>query len=136
MINLTSKFSKIAALILIGGWSLSIKAQNVYTLLEPEITGASTTAPTDFLAYINLFYKVLLWLTIALAIVYIVIGGIQYMTAAAASGKGDGKKKIGNALIGLVIALLSYLVLFSINPDLVEWRICIPQLPDTKCDTK
>lgn len=107
-----------------------------YTLLEPGVTGsAGGQAPTNFLTYINIFYKVLLWLTIALAIIYIVVGGIQYMTSAAASGKGDGKDKIFGALKGLAIALLSYLILYSINPDLVNWKLCIPKLPATTCGT-
>lgn len=108
---------------------------NAYTLLEPGAVGgkAGDQVPSNFLEYIGIFYQALLGITITLAIIYIVIGGLQYMTSAAASGKGDGKKKMTDALIGLGIALLSYLALYTINPDLVNWKICIPKLPATTC---
>jgi len=104
-----------------------------YTLLEPGILGSNPTAPKDFLAYVNVLYQSLLYISIALAIIYIVIGGFEYLTSAAASGKGDGKKKVTDALIGLAIALLSFLILKTINPDLVQWKLCIPKLPATSC---
>lgn len=102
-----------------------------YTLLEPDVLGfggGEEEAPADFLEYINLFYKTLLYVTIALAIIYIVIGGLKYMTSAAGSGKSEGKDTIVKAIQGLAIALLSYLILYTINPELVNWEITIPQL--------
>ena len=106
--------------------------QGGYTLLEPEIIG-SAAAPTDFLSYINIFYQVLLYVAIALAIIYIVIGGFEYLTSAAASGKGEGKETIKKALQGLAIALLSYLILNTINPETVNWKFNICKLGTTGC---
>ncbi|MCX6713143.1 MAG: hypothetical protein NTY66_02970 [Candidatus Vogelbacteria bacterium] len=109
-----------------------------YVLLEPGIVGQAKdyAVTSSFLEYISFFYRTILWLAIALAIVYIVVGGIEYLVSATAGGKGGGKKKVTDALIGLVIALLSWLVLFSINPDLVNWNFHICQLGTPDCPPK
>ncbi|MDO8582296.1 MAG: pilin [bacterium] len=56
-----------------------------------------------------------------LAMVMIMIGGFMYI---AAGGNqtiiGKAKERIFNAIIGLVILLLSYTILYTINPDLVN----------------
>lgn len=55
------------------------------------------------------------------ALVALIIGGIMYMTA---GGSQDQTKRartwIGNAFFGLALALLSFLILNTINPDLVK----------------
>lgn len=56
----------------------------------------------------------------ALALIVIVIGGVQYASTDAINGKSDGKAKIYAALTGLVLALLSYTLLNTINPYLVS----------------
>ncbi len=56
-----------------------------------------------------------------LAMVMIMIGGFMYI---AAGGNqtiiGKAKERIFNAIIGLIILLLSYTILNTINPDLVN----------------
>jgi lipoprotein-anchoring transpeptidase ErfK/SrfK len=49
----------------------------------------------------------------------IVVGGIQYMGDESIFGKTEGKKKIWAAILGLLIALGSYALLKTINPDLL-----------------
>jgi len=104
-----------------------------YTLLEPDVLklGSDGKAPANFLDYANKIYGALLIIAVALAIVEIVIGGFEYLTSAVSSKMEDGKKRINNALIGLAIALFSYLALLTINPDLVKWKLTIPQLGTT-----
>ncbi len=58
---------------------------------------------------------------VALAVVMIIFGGIELMTTDSWSGKSDGKNKITNAIEGLAIAFLSWLLLFTINPQLVKF---------------
>ena len=60
-----------------------------------------------------------------LALLMIMIGGFQYITAAGNESRaGQAKSRIQNAIIGLILALCSYLILNTINPDLVN-----PSLP-------
>lgn len=64
------------------------------------------------------------------AMIMIVIGGVLYMTARDSKGQIDqAKGYITNAIWGLVIALISWLVLYTINPDLVgKFKLCIKPL--------
>ena len=54
------------------------------------------------------------------AMVMIVLGGVMYMLAGDSKDRTTrGKNYITNAIWGLVLALVSWLILFTINPDLV-----------------
>lgn len=73
--------------------------------------------------YIGGVYTFLLSIVGLMAAVMMVIGGFQYVTSGGDQGKiGAGKKRIVNALTGLVLALSSYVILYSINPDLVAFN--------------
>jgi hypothetical protein len=58
-----------------------------------------------------------------LAVLYIIIGSIQYMTTDAVSGKEVGKTKIMSAVAGLILALVSWIILETINPNLLNTNI-------------
>ncbi|MFH1392153.1 MAG: pilin [bacterium] len=59
-----------------------------------------------------------------LALLMIMIGGFQYITAAGSEAMaGQAKNRIQNAILGLVLALCSYLILNTINPDLVTLHL-------------
>lgn len=72
----------------------------------------------DFLASL---YTFLVGVVALAAFLMFILGGVTYLTA------GDNESRIGkakalmkNAVTGLTIALLSWLILFTINPDLVR----------------
>jgi|GEM_PF-942512 len=80
--------------------------------------------------YLNVVYK---WLMIAgttIAIVMIMVGGLQYVLGSGSGDSAAGKKRINNAVIGLVLLFCTYLILFTVNPYLV--RLNVPQLPMIK----
>src|ERR1035437_595809 len=83
---------------------------------------------TSLASYVNLIIKILIGLAAVLAVIMIILGGIQYMGSELISSKEEGKKKITNALIGLVVALGAYLLLFTINPNLLNVN---PQIAGT-----
>lgn len=73
--------------------------------------------------YVNRLYIYALGLVGLTALGAIIFGGILYTTSAGnPSLQGDAKKRITSALIGLGILLTSYLILYTINPDLVNLR--------------
>jgi len=53
------------------------------------------------------------------AMIMLVIGGVQYMVAGD-KDPGPAKERIRNAIWGLILALCSYLILYTINPDLTK----------------
>src|SRR5690606_22709225 len=63
-----------------------------------------------------------------LAVIMITLGGIQYMTTDAISGKTEGKAVITRALLGLMLALASWLILYTINPNILNFSLN-PQAP-------
>ena len=51
------------------------------------------------------------------------IGGLQYMSTDKISGKEDGKDKITQALLGVILILLSVVILEIINPDILQFDL-------------
>ena len=102
-----------------------------YTLLEPgvfEQNSVKVGTGDSFMTYAKMAFKALLSIAVALAILQIVLGGFGYVTGATMGEKGDGKEKIWDALKGLAIILLSWLILYTINPDLVNWKFRVDSL--------
>ncbi len=72
--------------------------------------------------YVGGVYTFLISIAGMLAAVMMVVGGFQYVTAAGDKGRiGKAKKRITDALTGLVLALGSYTILYAINPELVAF---------------
>jgi hypothetical protein len=82
-----------------------------------------TKNPCPFGKYLNILIKIFLGIAAVLAMVMIVVGGVEYMTSELASSKEEGKKSITNAVLGLLLALGAYMILNTINPDLLN--VCL-----------
>lgn len=76
---------------------------------------------TNFIAaYISGVYRYLISISLTIAIVMIMIGGIQYVIGGAGQEQvSKAKTRIGNAVIGLVLLLSVYIILFTVNPQLI-----------------
>jgi len=81
--------------------------------------------------YIAAIYRYAVVVASALAVLVIIVSGIQWMLPGnlLTSGEGDSKqttnqakKRIGGALIGLTIAVGSYTILYLVNPELVQFK--------------
>jgi hypothetical protein len=90
---------------------------NLYKLLAP-IPGM-TEAPENIGDYFNKIFLLAIGLCGALAVIMIVIGGVQYMGNDSIFGKTEAKSRILASVLGLLIALGSYALLNTINPDLL-----------------
>jgi hypothetical protein len=93
-----------------------------YVPLTNAFTGLSSTPSTGTNSLGNFLGQVFSFgiaLAVALALIMIIWGGIEYMTTDSWENKDNGKKRIGDALWGLGLALASYLILYTINPCLV-----------------
>lgn len=72
--------------------------------------------------YIIGIYRWLIGVAAVFAVVMIMVGGIQYMLGATGKGAKEGMERIKNAIVGFVILLASYLLLYTVNPQLVVSR--------------
>lgn len=74
--------------------------------------------------FILVNYNYALGIAGILAAIMIIVAGAQYVTSGGNSEAiGSAKKRIGGALVGLLIAYLSYVILNTINPALVNLRL-------------
>jgi len=96
-----------------------------YTLLEglPGFFNAGGVM-TDFPALVLAIYKFGIWTIGISGMFMITIGGIMYAGSAGnTSTAGKAKEIIIDALIGIAAAMIAYLFLYVINPDLTQMNI-------------
>ncbi|KKP59441.1 MAG: hypothetical protein UR53_C0002G0055 [Candidatus Magasanikbacteria bacterium GW2011_GWC2_34_16] len=82
---------------------------------------------TEFLHlgdFIKTNYNYAIGIAAILAVIMIIVAGVQWVTSGGNSESiSSSKKRIGGALIGLFIAYMSYVILNTINPALVGLRL-------------
>jgi len=102
-----------------------------YTLLEPSVlsAGQTTDGKVDFATYIKSGFKTFLAVVVIIAIVMLTASGLQYITAGSGGGKGEAKNRALAAILGLLIDLSAYLILRTINPDLVDLTLDVNDQP-------
>ncbi len=96
-----------------------------YCLLEPlpNPNGGSDITQidlNDLPGYIKTIFKIIMGIIGILAVIMIILGGVQYMSTDAVSGKEGGKETVTRAVGGLILALGAYLILNTINPHLLD----------------
>lgn len=69
--------------------------------------------------YINILLMIAIGLCGGLAVIMIVVRGVQYMGDESVFGKTEAKHHIMAAILGLLLALGAYALLNTVNPDLV-----------------
>jgi len=99
-----------------------------YCMLAPLEGVSDTTGRVNLNTYIPAMFKLAIGIAGALAVLRIIIGGIKYMTTDAFGEKGDAKETIRNALIGLLLAISAYTILYTVNPKLVNFDFSIEGL--------
>ncbi len=70
--------------------------------------------------YINILFQIALSILGVISVVMIVVAGVQYMTVESIYGKTDAKQKIIGAVTGLILALSIYLIINTINPEILK----------------
>ncbi len=96
-----------------------------YELISPigNLSKIQDVSDNGFSDFVNLLIRIAIALAGAIAVVMLIIGGIQYMGTDSVWEKGESRSRMTSAIIGLVLLLTSYFILFNINPDLVNIRI-------------
>ncbi len=102
-----------------------------YCLLEPIGTGGEEqlrwvdTTSTGIGKYLNAIFQIGVALAGIFGVLMIVVGGFTYMTSDVVTKKTDGKEQIKNAVLGVLLALLSWLLLNTISSKLIDFEIGI-----------
>jgi len=78
---------------------------------------------TDLEIYLQGVVRFLIALAGGLAVVYITIGGVEYMLSDSVTSKETAKNRIQASILGLILAIISWLILYTINPTLLELKI-------------
>ena len=68
--------------------------------------------------YLKTAFPFFIQVSVALAILMIAWGGLEYILSRVPGAKSEGKGRINQALFGLLIALTAYLILTTINPNI------------------
>jgi len=87
-----------------------------------EIPGVGGT-PADLSEYLIGLYNFLLSIVGIAAVLMLIIGGFKYLTAVGnPSAASEAKSIIFNALFGLILAIISWVIVSEINPDVLVIR--------------
>lgn len=94
------------------------------TSLKPSQAGGSQFISSPFIGqYIQGMYKYAVMIITLLSVIMIIFAGVQWTISGGSPDKINSSKQIiTRSITGLVIALGSYTLLRTINPDLVEFR--------------
>jgi len=113
--NCKKKFLAFAVLLSIG---FASQASAGYVPLV-QIPGVPE-GEIDMSAYLVGMYNFLLSIVGIVAVIMLIIGGMKYITAAGNSATvSDAKDTIWSAIFGLMLALLSWVFVSTINPDVL-----------------
>ncbi len=102
-------------------YSIPNTASAQLNLNYPELGGIRPGGDVSFQEFIIWLYYIIIIVASIAAFGIIIWGGIVYLTSAGNPQKmREGMSRIWDAVIGLLIVLLSYLILQTISPQLTE----------------
>ena len=100
--------------------------------LSAPLPGSNATEVSTIAEYAPYLFPFLLSIAAGSAFVMFTYGAIRYMASAGNPSKtGEAKSIMTDAIIGLLLAIGSVLILRTINPALVELNLNIPNIPST-----
>jgi hypothetical protein len=97
-----------------------------YTPLEPipgVTSGVNLIDPHNLPAIINSIFTILITVGALLAVLFLTIGGVQYMLSESAGGKNEGIRRATAAMWGILLIAGIWLILHTINPNLLSFNL-------------
>lgn len=106
---------------------------NVPTV-ELEVPIGTTVQVQGLAQYVQVFYRFAVSGVSILAAVMIMYAGISWLTAAGNTARiGEAKERITAAIVGIILTMMSYVILSTLNPKLVSLET--PELSVTAVPT-
>jgi hypothetical protein len=96
-----------------------------YQLLAPLPNFGNSYTPGQFGKYVENIIKLSITVAAILAVLMIVLGGFKYMMSESVGKKSEGKDQIQGAILGLIILAASFLILNTINPEILKFNLTI-----------
>lgn len=115
-------FLNTLVLLILGIVGAEVVSAIDYTPLAP-LPGVTEAAASNLPEYLVAIFKLTLGLAAVLAVIQITIGGVEYMSTDAISGKEDGKERITQAIYGLILAIGAWLILNTVNPRILTFSL-------------
>jgi hypothetical protein len=81
-----------------------------------------------FGCYLNNMLRLIMGIIIILSVVFLIIAGLESLTSMSGEKKTSWKGRAQGAVLGLIIALSSYLILNTISPTLVNLGVSLPTI--------
>lgn len=102
-----------------------VYADDLFVPLTPgaEELGIKAGPIPNLADLVNEFFSRGIMILGFLAVIMVIIGGVKYMGTDSFAKKGEGKEIIKSAIGGLILGLSSWLILSTINPDLLNINI-------------
>ena len=97
-----------------------------YTPLEP-IPGLPQSG-SDFAGFLNGMFKLLFTIGGMVAVASLVYGGITYMVSEIVGKIEWAKRQMRAALWGLALLVAAWLILYTINPDLITFKLNVQSI--------
>ncbi len=90
---------------------------------------------TTLQTYLSEIYTLTVTIGGLLAVTLLVVGGVRYMLSEGFTDVDKAKRQMKSAVWGLLIILGSFLILYTINPNLLNFKLAIPQLANQQPST-
>jgi hypothetical protein len=107
--------------------SFCFSADETLELSYPIIGGQTLTTQTLLPDFVKYIFNLVIGISGLIAFGILIYAGIEMLTSVGDSGKmNEAKNRISSAFLGLIILLCSYIILSTINPDLIT--ITMPEI--------
>lgn len=120
-----------AVIVFLLASKITLAESGQYTFLEP-LPGFGTQPEGRgdlFVRYAKQIFTLLLQASAILGVLAITYGGIEYITSGGSdTKKGAAKKRIEDGLQGFLLIVGAWLILYTINPRIVNFSLCIPKI--------
>ncbi|MCX6701865.1 MAG: hypothetical protein NTX96_01560 [Candidatus Zambryskibacteria bacterium] len=100
---------------------------NDYTVLAPLPGIGENGATTNLGTYLPAAFNIAIAVAAVLAFLVITYGGVLYATSDALSGKAQGREYIENAIYGLLLVIGAWVILYTINPQILDFNLSLPR---------
>lgn len=100
-------------------YALLTPLPGIGTTFDPT-TAPGSTQNNNLGIYLNAMITIFIGICAILAVIMIVIGGMEYMGSELIASKEEGKERILHAIFGLLLALGAWTLLNQINPNILK----------------